>query len=106
MGEMQGFTWMLAEMKTRVEACRLMTWRAACMQDDGEPIEVVSSELKLFTVPTIQEVARMALQAHGSYGFSKEYKIEKIYRYAAAAGVMASSTEINKTIAGRTVLKG
>ena len=106
MGEMQGFTWMLAEMKTRVEACRLMTWRAACMQDDGEPIEVVSSELKLFTVPTIQEVARMGLQAHGSYGFSKEYKIEKIYRYAAAAGVMASSTEINKTIAGRTVLKG
>jgi alkylation response protein AidB-like acyl-CoA dehydrogenase len=48
----------------------------------------------------------MGLQAHGSYGFSKEYKIEKIYRYAAAAGVMASSTEINKTIVGRTVIKG
>lgn len=106
LGDMQGFSWMLAEMKARVEACRLMTWRAACAQDEGEPIEVVSSELKLFTVPTIQEVVRMGLQIHGSYGYSKEYKIERIYRNAAAAGVMASSTEINKTIAGRTILKG
>lgn len=106
MGYMQGFQWMLAEMKVNVDASRLLTWKAACMQDDGEPIEVVSSEVKLFTVPTIQEVCRMGLQIHGSYGYSKEYKIEKVYRYAAAAGVMASSTEINKTIAGRGLLRG
>ena len=97
---------MLAEMKGRVEACRYLTYRAACLQDEGHPFDVVSSELKVFVTPTIQDVTQMALQIHGSYGYSKEYKIEKVYRYAAAAGVMASSTEINKTIAGRSLLRG
>ncbi len=102
---MQGIQWMLAEMKVKVEACRCLARRAACMQDDGERFEIVSSELKIFTVPTIQEVTRMALQLHGSYGYSKEYKVEKLYRDAAHAGVVATSTELNKTIVGSALLR-
>jgi len=60
----------------------------------------------VFVVPANQEVARMALQIHGSYGYSKEYKVERLFRYAAHAGVVASSSEINKTIAGGALLKG
>jgi alkylation response protein AidB-like acyl-CoA dehydrogenase len=105
MGFMQGFQWMLAEMKGRVEACRYLTYRAACLQDEGNPIDVVSSELKVFVTPNIQDVTRMALQIHGSYGYSKEYKVERLFRYAAHAGVVASSSEINKTIAGSALLK-
>jgi len=103
---MQGIHWMLAEMKVKVDAAKYLARRASCIQDNGEPFDVVSSELKIFTVPTIQEVTRMALQIHGSYGYSKEYKIERLYRNAAHGGVVASSTEINKTIAGMALVRG
>jgi butyryl-CoA dehydrogenase len=105
LGAMQGFQWMLAEMKANIEASRCYVRKAVCMQDEGEPIEIVSAELKVFTAPVILEVARVALQIHGSYGYSKEYRVEKIIRVAAAAGVMASSTEINKTIVGHSLLR-
>jgi alkylation response protein AidB-like acyl-CoA dehydrogenase len=105
MGFMQGFQWMLAEMKTKIDACRLLTHRAVCVQDKGEPFDTLSAELKIFVAPTIQEVTRLALQIHGSYGYSKEYKVERLFRYAAHAGVVASSSEINKTIAGAALLR-
>jgi butyryl-CoA dehydrogenase len=105
MGAMQGLQWMLAEMKSRIEASRYLTYRAAWIQDAGEPVDVVSAELKIFVVPNIQEVTRMALQIHGSYGYSKEYKVERLYRYAAHGGVVVSSTEINKSIAGSALLR-
>jgi butyryl-CoA dehydrogenase len=104
-GYMQGFTWMLAEMKAKLEACRLMVRRAAWKQDEGQSFESDSSEVKIFTTPTIQEVTRMAVQIHGSYGYSKEYKVERLHRLAMHQGVVASSLEINKTIAGMALLK-
>jgi len=105
MGFMQGIQWMLAEMKTKVDASRLMTYRAASVQDEGVHIDTLSSELKIFVVPAIQEVTRLALQIHGSYGYSKEYKVERLFRYAAHGGVVASSSEINRTIAGAALLR-
>lgn len=105
MGYMQGFSWMLADMKTRVEACRLMCYKTVKLQDESKKgFEAASSELKVFTVPMIQEVCRQAVQFHGSYGYSKEYKVEKLFRNAMHVGVVASSLEINKTIAGMTIL--
>ena len=105
MGYMQGIQWMLAEMKSKIDACRLLTYRAACVQDKGEAVDVLSSELKIFVVPAIQEVTRLALQIHGSYGYSKEYKVERLFRHAAHGGVVASSSEINRTIAGSSLLR-
>jgi alkylation response protein AidB-like acyl-CoA dehydrogenase len=106
MGFMQGFNWMLAEMKSQVEACRYLTYRAACLQDDGKEFTVASAELKVFIPTTVLEVARMALQIHGSYGYSKEYKVERLFRYAAHGGIVASSAELNKTIVGSALQKG
>lgn len=105
MAFMQGIQWMLGDMKSRVDACRYLTYRAACIHDEEGPFDVVSSELKIFVVPTIQEVTRMALQIHGAYGYSKEYKIEGLFRIAAHAGIVASSTELNKTIAGSALVR-
>ncbi len=105
LSNMQGFQWMIAEMKAKVDACRFMTYRAACAMDEGTPFQTISAELKIFVVPTIQEVTRMALQIHGSYGYTKGFKIERLFRYAAHAGVTASSTEINKTIVGTSLLR-
>ncbi|UCE33816.1 MAG: acyl-CoA dehydrogenase family protein [Deltaproteobacteria bacterium] len=100
MTAMQGFQWMLAEMHASIEACRWWTYRVACKQDEGGDFQVDSAALKLFVVPAIQEVARKALQIHGSYGYCKDYKIERLYRTIAHAGITASSTELQKTIVG------
>ncbi len=104
MGYMQGFYWMLGEMKVKLEACRLMVYQAVCKQDAGKAFEVDSAEVKVFTTPMIQEVTRMAVQFLGSYGYSKEYIVEKLFRLAMHQGVVASSLEINKTIVGMTAL--
>lgn len=104
MGYMQGFYWMLGEMKVKLEACRLLVYRAVLKQDAGEPFEVDSSEVKVFTTPVIQEVTRNAVQFLGSYGYTKEYLVEKLFRLAMHQGVVASSLEINKTIAGMNAL--
>jgi alkylation response protein AidB-like acyl-CoA dehydrogenase len=105
MAFMQGFQWMLAEMKGKIEACRWLTYRAASLQDQGKPFDSLSAELKVFVTPTIQEVTSMALQIHGAYGYSREYIVERLYRYAAHLGVVASSTEINKTIVGMSLVR-
>lgn len=105
MTAMQGFQWMLAEMHTSIEACRWWTYRVASKQDEGTDIQVDSAALKLFVVPTIQEVARKALQVHGSYGYCKDYKIERLYRTIAHAGVTAGSTESQKTIVGSALAR-
>jgi alkylation response protein AidB-like acyl-CoA dehydrogenase len=105
MTAMQGFQWMLAEMHASIEACRWWTYRVACMQDAGDDFQIDSAALKLFVVPTIQEVARKALQIHGSYGYCKDYKIERLYRTIAHAGITASSTELQKTIVGSALAR-
>jgi alkylation response protein AidB-like acyl-CoA dehydrogenase len=105
MTAMQGFQWMFAEMHASIEACRWWTYRVAAKQDEGGDIQVDSAALKLFVVPTIQEVARKALQIHGSYGYCKDYKMERLYRTIAHAGVTAGSTEIQKTIVGSALAR-
>jgi alkylation response protein AidB-like acyl-CoA dehydrogenase len=105
MTAMQGFQWMLAEMHASIEASRWWTYRVASKQDEGGDIAVDSAALKLFVVPTIQEVARKALQMHGSYGYCKDYKIERLYRTIAHAGVTASSNELQKTIVGSALAR-
>jgi alkylation response protein AidB-like acyl-CoA dehydrogenase len=102
---MQGFQWMLAEMHASIEACRWWTYRIAFKQDEGDDIQVDSAALKLFVVPSIQEVARKGLQIHGSYGYCKDYKIERLYRSIAHAGITASSTEIQKTLVGSALAR-
>jgi len=105
MTAMQGFQWMLAEMHASIEACRWWTYRVASKWDKGGDIQVDSSALKLFVVPTIQEVARKGIQIHGSYGYCRDYKIERLYRAIAHGGVTASSTEIQKTIVALALMR-
>jgi len=102
---MQGFQWMLAEMLASIEASRWWTYRVAGKQDGGEDIQVDSATLKLFVVPAMQEVARKGLQIHGSYGYCRDYKIERLYRTIAHAGVTAGSTEIQKTLVGSALAR-
>jgi alkylation response protein AidB-like acyl-CoA dehydrogenase len=98
---MQGIQWMLSEMYCRLEAARWMTYRTAFLQDQGDPNWMTEAAVtKLFVVPAMLELVETARNIHGGYGYSKEFKIERICRAIAGESVIATSLEINKSIVG------
>jgi alkylation response protein AidB-like acyl-CoA dehydrogenase len=105
LGTQQGIQWMLAEMKAKIDACRLMVQKAGWHLDNGEDYDVPSAEAKLFTVPLVQEVVRQAVQILGEDALVKNTDLERIYRNAMHGGIVATSTEINKTIAGMALIR-
>jgi alkylation response protein AidB-like acyl-CoA dehydrogenase len=101
MSTMQGIQWMLADIYTKVEAARWLTYRAAFLHDQMDANWMrEAAAAKLFVVPTVLEAVDIARQIHGAYGYSKEFKIERIYRAIAGASGIATSLEINKSIVG------
>ena len=101
---MQGIRWMLAEMHAKIEAARWLTYRAAFLQDQGAPDWMnEAAACKLFVVPTAMEVVEMSRRIHGGYGYTKDFKIERLYRAIAGASAIAVSLEINKSIVGSWV---
>jgi alkylation response protein AidB-like acyl-CoA dehydrogenase len=98
---MQAIQWMLAEMAIRVEAARWMTYRSAFLKEQGEDISKESAINKLFASRVAKEVADMSMQVHGSYGFTKDFKIERIYRDAKENELIEGSSEIQRSIIAR-----
>ncbi|MEX2412088.1 MAG: acyl-CoA dehydrogenase family protein, partial [Thermoleophilaceae bacterium] len=74
----QAIQFMIADMATKVEAGRLMTWKSAAMLDRGERNTLVSSHAKRFAADSAMEVTTDAVQVYGGYGFIKEYPVEKL----------------------------
>lgn len=103
---MQGVQWMLGEMYAKLQAARWLTYRAAFLQDQKAPDWMIEAgATKLFVVPATMEVVEMARRIHGAYGYTKEFKIERIYRAIAGAAGIATSIEINKSIVGSWLAK-
>lgn len=104
--DMQGIRWLLAEMESKIEASRWLTYRTAFMQDMEEKgWESKAALTKLFAVPTCMEVVERARHIHGAYGYTKSYKIERLYRAIAGASAIATSLEINRSIVGSSLLR-
>jgi len=104
--DMQGIRWMLAEMKAKVESARLMTYRAAFLQDQQDVNWMMeAATVKIYVIPAMMEVVEMSRRIHGAYGYTKEFKIERLYRAIAGASAIAVSLEINKSIVGSSLLK-
>ena len=106
MSNMQGIRWMLAEMQAKIEACRWLTYRAAFLQEKDSPaFQGEAATAKLFVQPTVSEVLEMALRLHGGYGYTKEFKIERLYRAQPGNVVISVSLEINKSIVGGSLVR-
>jgi alkylation response protein AidB-like acyl-CoA dehydrogenase len=90
--------WHLAEMASRIEAGRWLTYRTAFLRDRGQSIRYESSLAKLHTTQAAVEVTRAAMQVHGSYGTMKSMPIEKLYRDAKMAEVYVGISEIQRNI--------
>jgi len=104
--EMQSIQHLLAEMASRVEAGRWLTYRTAYLADQKDPNIVKESALtKLFVVQMGVDVVRMGMQVHGPYGFMKEFKIERLYRDAKGHEVIEGTNEIQRSIIGSFLIR-
>ncbi len=79
---MQAIQWLLAEMSMRIEPARWSTYEAAWLKEQDELTSTRSAVSKLYATRMVKEVANMAIQVHGCYGLTKDYRIERIYRQA------------------------
>jgi len=103
---MQGIRWTLADMDARLEACRWLTYKTAFSQEQRTPNwQTEAARTKLFVIPTTTEIVEMARHLHGAYGYTREFKIEKLYRAIAGYSVIATSLEINRSIVGNSLVR-
>jgi len=103
--EFQAIQHKLADMATSIEAARLMVMRAAWMLDNGRRVTKESSMAKLFASEVAVRVAGEALQVHGGYGFIKDYPVEKFYRDVRLATIGEGTSEIQRLVIARQLLK-
>jgi len=100
--EFQAVQFMLAEMAMKVEAARLLIYRAAVNAGVGLPSPLEASLAKCFANQMVREVTAMAVQIHGGYGYSKEYPVERMMRDGWGWGIAGGTIEIQKiTIASQ-----
>ncbi len=102
--DFQAIQWMLADGFTELEAARLLTYRAAFLEDQGEKIPKESAMAKLFASELAVKVSSMAVQIYGGYGFVKDYPVEKFYRDSKLATIGEGTSEIQRWIIAHKVL--
>jgi len=101
----QAIAFKLAEMGTKVEAAHLMMVNAARLKDSGERFDVEAGMAKLLASEFCAEVTQESFRIHGGYGFSKEYEIERLMREAPFLLIGEGTSEIQKTIISRGLLR-
>jgi butyryl-CoA dehydrogenase len=103
--DFQGLQWRMADMATRIEATRLLVYRAARMKDAGQSFSKEASMAKLFASETAMFCAHAAVQTFGGYGFSREYPVEKLFRDAKITEIYEGTSEIQRLVVSRHVLR-
>jgi alkylation response protein AidB-like acyl-CoA dehydrogenase len=104
-GEFQAIQWKLADMATEIDAARLLTMRAASMKDAGMKTTLESSMAKLFASEVAVRCANEGVQIHGGYGFIKDYPAEKYYRDVKLCTIGEGTSEIQRLVIARHLLK-
>ena len=103
--EHQAIQLMLANMATKVQAARLLTYDAAHKKDSGERVDLESGMAKLYASEICQEVAMDAMRIHGGYGFIKESPVERYYRDAPLMIIGEGTNEILRLVIARQLLR-
>ena len=102
--EFQAIQWMLADGFTELDAARLLTYRAACLEDQGKKIPKESAMAKLFASELAVKSSSEAVQILGGYGFTKDYPVEKLYRDSKLATIGEGTSEVQRWIIAHKVL--
>jgi alkylation response protein AidB-like acyl-CoA dehydrogenase len=102
--DFQAIQFKVAEMATKIDAARLLTWRAAALADGGRAHSAESSMAKLFASESAVEVALEAIQLHGGYGYIKEYLVERYLRDAKLGTIGEGTSEVQRMVIARLLL--
>jgi alkylation response protein AidB-like acyl-CoA dehydrogenase len=105
LSEFQATQFKLANMKTDIEAARMLTLRAAYMKDKGLPNKKEAAIAKLFASEIAEKAASEAVQIHGGYGFIKDYPVEKFYRDVKLLTIGEGTSEIQRIVIARDLLQ-
>jgi len=101
----QAIQWKLADMATRIEAARLLTYRAAWLKDRGQPRTTRESSMaKLYASEVAVRAAEECVQIHGGYGFTKDYPAEKFFRDVKLMTIGEGTSEIQRLVIARQLL--
>jgi alkylation response protein AidB-like acyl-CoA dehydrogenase len=103
--EFQALRWMMADMKTELEAARLLVHRAARLADTGKPYSREASMAKLFASEIATRACNKAVQIHGGYGYTREFPVERYLRDAKLCEIGEGTSEIQRGIIAREVFK-
>lgn len=103
--EHQAIAHKLAEMQVKVEAARLLIYKAANLKDQGLPYAKAASMAKLYASEAGYEVANEAVQIFGGYGYSKDYPVEKYYRDIKLCTIGEGTSEIQRTVIARYLMQ-
>lgn len=101
----QGISFKLAEMATKIEAASLLTYRAGDLKNKGIEVNKESAMAKLYASEIAVEVANDAVQIFGGYGYTKDFPAEKYYRDAKLCTIGEGTSEIQKLVISRAILK-
>ncbi|MBF6558674.1 MAG: acyl-CoA dehydrogenase family protein [Candidatus Binataceae bacterium] len=102
----QAIQWKLADMAVEIDAARLLTLQAATLKDAGRPCTKYSAMAKLFAAETAMKSATEAVQIHGGYGYTKEFKVERYFRDAKITEIYEGTSEIQRLVISSQVLRG
>ena len=103
-GEFQAVRWALADMATRLEAARLLTYRAAALRGAGLPCTGEAAMAKLFASETAMLAAHKAVQLFGGYGYTQDYPVERYFRDAKITEIYEGTSEIQRLVISRHLL--
>lgn len=102
----QAISFKLADMATKIEASELLTRKAAMLKNANQPMTKISAMAKYFASETCVEVSTDAIQIHGGYGYTKDFPVEKFYRDSKLCTIGEGTSEIQKLVISRSILKG
>lgn len=103
--EFQGIQFKLSEMATDIEAARLLTYKAAYLKDSGKDSTMAAAKAKLFASEIAVKAANEAVQIFGGYGFVKDYPVEKFYRDVKLLTIGEGTSEVQRIVLARNLLK-
>lgn len=100
----QAIQWKIADMASRIEAARLVTWKAAVAKQNGDTSSAICSMAKLLASETANFCAYEAVQIHGGYGYSREYEVERLYRDARITTLYEGTSEVQRLVIAKNVI--
>ncbi len=101
----QNTQFQIAELQTKIDAARLLTYRAAFCKDQGRPYSKEAAMAKYYASDIAMESTRVSIQLLGGYGYTREYPVERMYRDAKITEIYEGTTEVQKMVIAASVLK-